>query len=402
MSESGKIIEINPELFKISKKSTRKNRNVKEKSNISIPKPIIKTNAFKQKLLKRIQEHKKKENENKKNIHDDDYNNINLDEHYDDEQPNNELDDALNFFETVKTKEKQKQKLLSKTIKHRNNENKPSLNQNISPISNLSINIPHLLKPSNCNTIEINNESTINNESKINKNTDIVNYILDDLPYGCLKNGTKPTYKNWMSGIKKYSEMADSDKINVPRPPTPPKKRDDIEYENTNSQIDIKSEPIIDRYKEAVLKKQINDKLKQIQNEQLKFNNDLEIDTYTEIDNILQIDDKNKEPEKQYIKKTIKKKYIVGKSNKYRKVGILIKGRQTKRNIMNSHKSLKRTDIHQIKKYLKKRGMLKIGSNCPDEILRKMYESLILSGDIKNVNEDILIHNFLNDSEQIK
>ena len=99
---------------------------------------------------------------------------------------------------------------------------------------------------------------------------------------------------------------------------------------------------------------------------------------------------------KQYIKKITKRKYTLGKSPKYRKVGVLIKGRQTKKNIINSHKKLKHTDIHQIKKYLKKHGMLKTGSSCPDEILRKMYESSMLSGDINNTNKNTLIHNFLN------
>ena len=46
--------------------------------------------------------------------------------------------------------------------------------------------------------------------------------------------------------------------------------------------------------------------------------------------------------------------------------------------------------------------MLKTGSSCPDEILRKMYESSIMSGEITNTNKNVLIHNFLNDDEQIR
>ena len=53
---SGKIIQINPDLFQISKR-TKKNR--PEKQNIFIPKPIIKTSEIKRKLLNRIKTYKK-------------------------------------------------------------------------------------------------------------------------------------------------------------------------------------------------------------------------------------------------------------------------------------------------------------------------------------------------------
>ncbi len=147
---------------------------------------------------------------------------------------------------------------------------------------------------------------------------------------------------------------------------------------------------IPDKHKENILKKQINDRLKKIETEQ----HDMLKEVDDDVDPTL--------GEKQYVKKIIKRKYTLGKSPKYRKVGILIKGRQTKKNIINSHKKLKHTDIYQIKKYLKKCGMLKTGSSCPDEILRKMYESAMLSGEINNINKNTLIHNFLNDDEIIK
>ena len=40
--------------------------------------------------------------------------------------------------------------------------------------------------------------------------------------------------------------------------------------------------------------------------------------------------------------------------------------------------------------------MLKAGSLAPNDVLRKTYEQLHLSGDINNKNGEILIHNYVN------
>ncbi len=379
---SGKIIQINPDLFQISKK-TKKNR--PEKKNISIPKPIIKTSIIKRKLLNRIKQKKSEENKNKNNKNDkinysevDDFIDDNLentDDNTEHEEPEDELSNAINYFDTMSVREKEKQKFLNKTYKNRN------LNSNNSSLNNLSLNIPYQLKTNSYN---------IQENDKLNN---ITNDILDDLPYGCLKNGMKPTYKKWMNSVKNYSSMADTD---IPlRPPTPPKKRQEDKINNfTENEYkeSLFTEP--DKHKENILKKQINDKLKKIETEQH--------DMLKDFDNNIEPMAGENVSDRQYVKKITKRKYTLGKSPKYRKVGILIKGRQTKKNIINSHKKLKHTDIHQIKKYLKKRGMLKTGSSCPDEILRKIYESAMLSGEVNNTNKNTLIHNFLNDDEIIK
>ena len=418
---SGKIIQINPDLFQISKK-TKKNRS--EKQKISIPKPIIGTSSIKHKLLNRIKQKKTEENNlNKKNIspkmpseepnsstfeksisfkkrnnrkevidsgaksnfsgigwgrmkdqYEEENENVEPSNEYDETE--NELSSAIDYFDNISKREKEKEKLLNKTYKNRIN----TSNNTTPTLNNISLNIPYQLKSTSEPYTSVQNNNNINS---------IVNNILDDLPYGCLKGGMKPTYKKWINSVKNYSSMSNTDRVDAVRPPTPPKKRPEEKVFTENEYKEsLFTEP--DKHKENILKKQIDDKLKKIESEQ---------QTLDDMDNEIEPIGGDNVSDKKYVKKITKRKYTLGKSIKYRKVGVLIKGRQTKKNIINSHKKLKQTDIHQIKKYLKKHGILKIGSLCPDEILRKIYESVMLSGEVNNINKNTLIHNFLNDDE---
>ena len=100
---------------------------------------------------------------------------------------------------------------------------------------------------------------------------------------------------------------------------------------------------------------------------------------------------------KQYLKKTVKRKFTLGKSDKLRRITVLIKDRQTRKNIINTQKELKKTNITDVRKYLRQHGIIKVGSTCPTDILRKTFESAVLSGEITNTNKETLLHNFLNE-----
>ena len=74
-------------------------------------------------------------------------------------------------------------------------------------------------------------------------------------------------------------------------------------------------------------------------------------------------------------------------------MSVLIKNRHTRKKILTAHKELKQQSISSIKDYLNRHNLLKIGSTAPNDVIRKLYETSKLSGDIYNMNTDTLIHN---------
>jgi hypothetical protein len=93
------------------------------------------------------------------------------------------------------------------------------------------------------------------------------------------------------------------------------------------------------------------------------------------------------------IRKTKKKSYRLGKHDNV--VSVLLRNKQTQRHIQDECHTLRQKTIGEIRKYLYDHHLLKIGSNAPPDVLRRMYEDAILTGDVKNTNNGVLLHNFM-------
>lgn len=92
-------------------------------------------------------------------------------------------------------------------------------------------------------------------------------------------------------------------------------------------------------------------------------------------------------------KKNVTFKYNLGKKHKV--VSVLIKNNLTRKKVSNEHTRLKETKITDMKNYLKRHNLLKSGSNAPPDVIKKLYEQSLLSGDIRNTNKTSIVHNYL-------
>ena len=99
-------------------------------------------------------------------------------------------------------------------------------------------------------------------------------------------------------------------------------------------------------------------------------------------------------PSVQTTTKSVKKFASFGKSNR-KTVRVLIKNINTQVKIEKEIKTLQTHSMETIREYLLKRGLYKIGSSAPDDVLRKIYEESYTTGDIENKNSDLLLHNYL-------
>ena len=91
------------------------------------------------------------------------------------------------------------------------------------------------------------------------------------------------------------------------------------------------------------------------------------------------------------------KKIIVGKNNS--KVSVLINDNKTRKKIKKEKQSLKLIPIKQVKDFLKEKGLIEVGSNAPEDVLRTLFENAKLSGEVENRNGEVFVNNFLDDKQ---
>jgi hypothetical protein len=418
-----KTIQINPLLFKMNK--TKKN-----KSKI----PIINPNSLKLNLMKKINQRRIKETNKslKDNIENETPSSIQKEKH----DFSNEFFDSLDHLNKLS---KNKQKSIEKT-----NASVLSSESNL-----ISHNVSNNIQSNYQNNPEINSHSNpqfqsvsssiVTKEEYQNDypNSSEFKYNIDNnIPFGCLKNGLKPTFKDWKNKTQKLSTSIKNSSWQKSSSEERLDKLKEKFKENINVTQPIPYTSSFDKPREhfGLLNNSNNDNF--FDNESSELNLDFNInkikipeksflDTTTNINNSNTLDIKNKVDEmfeesnnknnedikinndelrlttdilplKKITKKFTKRTFHLGKSKKNRVVGVLIKNKNTRKKILHAQKEIKKTNINDIKKYLRDRGLIKVGSTAPSDVLRKTYENSILAGDIINLNKDNLIHNFLN------
>jgi len=173
---------------------------------------------------------------------------------------------------------------------------------------------------------------------------DVCPVVNPDKPYGVLKNGTKPTFKEW--------SLNKSLVPSVPLVETPCTSVIEIPLiETTSPLVETPSTSVIQTPSPVV----------------------------------------DSEP-------TITKKIKVGKNKRTKSVDVLIENVHTRKLNKDKLQLLKKTNITTIKNYLKNRQFIKVGSNAPNSLIRYMYENIKECGDVVNENKSNLIHNFTKDT----
>lgn len=387
-----KTIDINPSLFSLSKTKKKRDKGVPKKL------PIISPNILKNKLLKRIKEHKKRETEGLDKKPTD--KTINVTTSTTESKPylvdslyNDEFNDSLNYLQTLskqkkidedKSKnaiinQKKREELERKTVKNYQSMGNPYVN----------VELPDELKDT---LITVNTEQFKIDESQpiqVNK----PQTISTDVPYGVLKNGNKPTYRIWNKTQKNIPNIPNVPSVSIVRP------KESMTYERENRlnvlKEKLRSKPMIDT---SVVNPVADDIwmnkpmiVKPIIDVPVTNSRPIPITTSP----ILTV------PTKKVIKKTIHRKYTVGKSKIKRIVSVLLKDRGTRKKILGAYRDLKKKNINDVKKYLREHNLIKIGSNAPNDVVRKIFESAMLSGEITNNNQDTLLYNFMKDDKNM-
>jgi len=378
-----KTIKINPELFQISSEKTKKARS---KKNRPLLPALVNPNSIKKQLLHKIKEHKtqeKSEVDKKKN----------KDNKEDSSLFSDEFRDSIEYLTSLSKKQKETPNSTpsQKTLKNLTSYSECANQYNSMPHVQLELPEELFVVPTQSSEIKLNTSPpvSVNTSLKIDNSNSV--------PYGCLKNGKKPTYRTW----KQNQTRKNYDSVVITSNPIP---------------IPISNPVVLEREKKLEILKQ---KMKQREEEESQkqlfakplIQAPVTFDTpalifNTPVESIHATESIKEEPIKLTslsqnpslsIKKTIRRKYTLGKSTKYRKVGVLIKDKNTRKKIVEAQKELKKKSIQEVKKYLKDRGLIKAGSNAPNDVIRKTYESAMLSGDIANINRETLMHNFLNE-----
>ena len=170
--------------------------------------------------------------------------------------------------------------------------------------------------------------------------------------YGCLKNGTLPTYRNWRNQTQKnYAPVAPTMGGGVMAPM-------------------------------AISPTQLS--------------------TFKQTQNLIESIENEKAFKKKpkFLKKIKRRRFTIGRSKTHPKVAVLVSNKTMRKQIDTKKAMLQQTPIQEVKKFLIKNGFIKVGSVAPNSMLRKMYETVsMICGNVTNHNSRNLLYNYFHYNE---
>jgi len=376
MSSEKRTIKINPELFKVSDKNTSRKKKPVSDTRIKVRSDVrpVRNRTLRNGVLRMLRENiREKQKQEYKNL-------INADKNTDksnSKKSNKEtefktdFEKSLQYFNNLNEKEAVENSLNQKqkhntTFKREHNENE--FNNNIQ-IKSFDENSISTALPDIFNSIT----PIVNNE--------IIPLTLNTVPkqlppppkYGCLRGGSLPTFRNWKQTTQRnYGHI----------PTVYTEKQREPETESVEQSVKIPEKP---KEKQTIL----SEVKKKLIEKRQKF---IKKDT----------NQKKDKPRLKYLKqrKTFKRSYHVGRSKIAPKIGVLISNKTVRQRISTSALHLKQTPMPDVKKFLVKKGFIKVGSIAPNDVLRQMYECAhLMCGEIENHNPENLLFNYFNDKE---
>ena len=338
MSNSNiRVVKYNEDLFKVPSKTQKRkkpDKPIKIKNEKKVSNKSIRNNVLKE--IRKHQEQKYSE------LLEDNSKVTNLADKFEDD-----FKDSIEFMEKISKKHKETK--LNETIKNHN----ASVENNIFIKDNTDLIPVHIDEPAEnipnkpLITVPIESPISIAPRESIVPITSPKPVIAPPPSYGCLKNGSLPTYRLYHNKTVKASQ--------------PPEPSHQVIAERIKSPTELM---LIEKLKQ----KEIEAKSKNLIKKQKKY------------------------------KKLLRRTYRVGRDRYRPKVGVLLPNKTIRSNVTTKSYLLKQTPIDEIRKTLVKKGFIKVGSSAPNDVLRKIYESIqLIDGDVNNHNPDYLLHNFFSE-----
>jgi len=405
MPDHSKTIKIDPSLFKVGGASSAKTKKDRGRKRKERPKPVIQPNKAKRRLLEKIKEHQKKQKElreQKKQTQTEDI-----------LQFQDELKQSMDYLQKI-IQDNRKKRQHKRTQKNRGSQNggkpnisisphnaastpstaqpaerqsvshpqltvkAPTKNTHFSPVSprslqQIEINVEEAMKQPTVSLVSPTEKQAVQKEvfsqatssiptqatstmHTVSPQRSVPKMSIKDAPaYGCLKNGKKPTYSQYMKTLKRERLQ----KLNI----------------SGGSGSSAVQQTVSLQDRSNILSRQ-----RKLHAARLRSDTSKEEKKY-----------------KKFMRKVTRRTYKVGKRG--RKVGVLLKNNKTRRRIKQEMDTLKKVPLVKMKQYLREKHLLKIGSSIPKYMIKDMFVNAILAGDVNNKNTDVMMHNYFKEGE---